>query len=276
MICPHCSSNHIKKDGQERLAKRLRCCTCRRTFTDRSATPFARLQWPREVVVTAVRWYFTFRLSAVNVRDLLAERGIDVSARTVLRWAHTFGPLLAAEWRRRAPRLSRCWFVDETYVRVDGQWKYLYRACDQHGQVVDVLLREQRDLASAEAFFEQAIRRRGVTPVVVITDKHQPYVRALQQHAPTALHIRTGLHRVREVTTKAIERSHVPVKDRLRPMRGLQTIGTGQRLLEGIEVAQGIRRLHSTAPVARRRPHICARAVVGTFDAIASSLRLLR
>lgn len=226
--------------------------------------------------MTAVRWYFTFRLSAVNVRDLLAERGIDVSARTVLRWAHTFGPLLAAEWRRRAPQVGHCWFVDETYVRVRGCWRYLYRALDQHGQVVDVLLREQRDLASAEAFFEQTIRRRGVTPAIVITDKHQPYVRALQQRVPPALHIQTGLHRVHGVTTKAVERSHVPIKDRLRPMRGLQTIGTGQRLLEGIETAQGIRRLHSTEPVSCRQSHICARAIVQTFDAIAGSLRLLR
>ena len=272
MPCSHCSSALTKKDGQMRLAQRFRCLACYRTFTDRSATPFTHLHWPREVVVTAVRWYFVFRLSAANVRDLLAERGIDVSARTVLRWAHTFGPLLAAEWRRRAPRVGWCWFVDETYVRVRGRWRYLYRACDQYGQVVDVLLREQRDLTSAEAFFEQAIRRRGVTPVVVITDKHQPYVRAVQQHVPTALHIRTGLHRARGVTTKAIERSHVPVKDRVRPMRGLETIGTGQRLLEGIEVAQGIRRLHTMATVTHHQPHTCARAVVQTFDAIASSL----
>jgi len=160
-------------------------------------------------------------------------------------------------------------------VRVRGHWRYLYRAIDQHGQVVDVLLREQRDLASAQAFFEQAIQRRGVTPVVVITDKQQPYVRAVQQHAPTALHIRTGLHRSRGVTTKAIERSHVPVKDRLRPMRGLETLGTGQRLLEGIEAARGIKRLHATATVTPHHPHAWARTVVKTFDAIASSLRLV-
>jgi putative transposase len=153
-------------------------------------------------------------------------------------------------------------------------WRYLYRAIDHHGQVVDVLLREQRDLASAEAFFEQAIRRRGVTPVVVITDKHRPYVRALQRYAPGALHIQTGLHRSRGVTTKAIERSHIPIKDRLRPMRGLGGMATGQRLLEGIEVAQGIRRIHMTAAV-RRHPHTSARAVVHTFGTIATSLRLL-
>lgn len=155
---------------------------------------------------------------------------------------------------------------------------YLYRAVDQHGQVVDVVLREQRDLVSAKAFFEQALRRRGVIPAVVITDKHQPYVRAVRQRVPTALHLQTGLHRAHGVTTKAIERSHVPVKDRLRPMRGLGGMATGGRLLEGIEVAHevahGINRLHTVAPGSSRHAHTCARAVVQMFEAIASSLRL--
>jgi transposase, IS6 family len=274
MTCPYCTFLRTKKDGRTRLAQRFRCLGCQRTFTDRSATPFSRLQWPRDVVITAVRWYFAFRLSAANVRDLLAERGIDVSARTVLRWAHTFGPLLARAWHGRAPRVGGCWFVDETYVRVRGHWRYLYRAVDQHGQVVDVLLREQRDRASAQAFFEQTMRRRGSTPVVVITDKHQAYMRAIQQQARTALHIQSGLHRVCGVTTKAIERSHVLTKDRLRPMRGLGGMATGGRLLEGIEVAQGIRRLHSMAPGTCRQPHTCARAIVETFNAIAYSLHL--
>jgi len=273
MTCPHCSSHGTKKDGRERLAQRCRCHACHRTFTDRSATPFAQLHWPREVVVTAVRWYFAFRLSAANVRDLLAERGINVSSRTVLRWAHRFGPLMATEWRRRAPRVGRCWWVDETYVRVHGQWSYLYRAVDEHGQVVDILLREHRDLASAEAFFEQAIRRRGVTPAVVITDKHQPYVRAVGENTPKALHIRTGLHRLHGETTKVIERSHVPIKDRLRPMRGLHSIPTGRRLLDGVEVAQGIRRIHSCGTVYVSH-HQRARAAMQTFEALASSLRL--
>jgi transposase, IS6 family len=171
----------------------------------------------------AVRWYGRFRLSVADVRDLLAERGIDVSARTVLAWVHTFGPLLAAEARRHAPPAGRCWYVDETYVRVGGRWMYLYRAVDEQGQVIDVLLREQRDLTSARAFFVQAIARRGVRPVLVVTDKHPAYRRAVRHHARGARHVRTGLHRARGETTKPVERSHVPIKDRLRPMRGLQS-----------------------------------------------------
>jgi transposase-like protein len=136
------------------------------------------------VIIMAVRWYFCYRLSAANVRNLLAERGLDVSRQTVVDWVQKFGVLLAEAGRRHAKPLGRRWFVDETYVRVGKKWSYLYRAVDEDGQVVDVLLREKRDLESAEAFFERAIKRRGVVPSEVVTDKHRAYLRAVKQHAP--------------------------------------------------------------------------------------------
>jgi IS6 family transposase len=152
----------VKQDGLGPSPRqRFRSRRCRRTFTERTGTPFAGHRWPLEVITTAVRRYFRFRLSAADVRDLPAERGIDVSARTVLAWAHTSGPLLAAEGRRHARPGGIRWYADETYVRVGGRWAYRYRAVDEQGQVVDVLLRAQRDLASARAFFDQAIARRG-------------------------------------------------------------------------------------------------------------------
>ncbi len=190
----------------------------------------------------AVRWYFSYRLSAANVRNLLAERGLDVSRQTVADWVQKFGVLLAEVARRYAKPLGRRWFVDETYVRVGKTWAYLYRAVDEAGQVVDVLLRGRRDLESAEAFFAQAIKRRGVVPDEVVTDKHRAYLRAVRQHAPNAKHHRTGLHRKRALTTKPIERAHVLIKDRLRAMRSLSSIPTGQHLLAGIELARAVQR----------------------------------
>jgi transposase-like protein len=269
----------LKKDGRAPAGgQRFRCPACRRTRTDRTGTPFAGHRWPAEVITTAVRWYFRYRLSVADVRDLLAERGIDVSARTVLTWAHRFGPLLAAAARRVARPVGRRWWADETYVRVAGRWAYLYRAVDERGQVIDVLLRERRDLASARAFFDQAIARRGVRPTVVITDKHAAYPRAVRRRTWRATHIRTGLHRARGETTKAIERSHVPIKDRLRPMRGVQSVATGQRLLEGIEAVQAIYRDHlgatGGAPPARHVASARARHAAAVFHQLASTLRL--
>jgi transposase, IS6 family len=239
--CAHCQSTRVKRDGRNRAGQqRFRCRACRRTCTERSATPFAGYRWPPEIITMAVRWYGQYRLSVANVRDLLAERGIDVSARTILSWVHTFGPLFAQAVRRHARPLGVRWYCDETYVRVGGAWAYLYRAVDESGQVVDVLLRADRDLGSARAFFRQAIRRRGGSPEEVVTDKHRAYPRAIREEAPEARHIATGLHRAVGPTTRPVERSHVPVKDRVRPMRGLQGIGTGQRVLEGVEAAQAV------------------------------------
>ncbi len=105
--CPRCAATNVKQDGRAGDAQRYRCQSCRRTFTERTGTPFAGHRWPREVIVTAVRWYCAFRLSAANVRDLLAERGFDVSARTVLHWVQKFAPLLACVGRRAAGRPGR-------------------------------------------------------------------------------------------------------------------------------------------------------------------------
>ncbi len=146
---------------------------------------------------------------------------------------------------------------------------------DEAGQVVDVLLREKRDLESAKGFFEQATKRRGMVPNEVITDKHRAYLRAVKQYAPNAKHRRTGLHRKRALTTKPIERSHGPIKDRVKPMRCLGSVATGQRLLEGALLAQAVQRgdirppgLSDTGPV-----HECAKLGVATFSWLASGLR---
>jgi transposase-like protein len=168
-----------------------------------------------------------------------------VSKRTVLRWVQVFGPLLAAEVRRhRRPLGSRC-YVDEVFFFRGKDKHYLYRAVDETGQVVDVLFREHRDTESAVAFFRQALARTGWSPTQVISDHHQPYVRAVQEVLPDAEHVRTGLHRARGETTKAIERSHVFVRDRLRASRGVKTLATGQRFFEGFEALHALRRGHA-------------------------------
>ncbi len=278
--CPRCHSPAVRKDGRPAPAlQRYRCHGCRRTFTTRTGTPFAGYRWPREIIVLAVHWYCSMRLAAANVVALLAERGVDVSARTVLTWVHTFGPILAEAGRRRSRQLGRRWWCDETYIRLRGRWAYLYRAIDEDGQVVDVLLREHRDLDSARAFFARAIQQRGLTPDEVLTDGHPAYRRAIQEHAPRARHVVTGLHRAAGyATTQPIERSHVPIKDRVRPMRGVQSIATGQRLVEGVTLAQAIRRgdvaWEGAGELTRLSVQGRARRTVATFQGLASELRL--
>jgi putative transposase len=140
----------------------------------------------------AVRWYCSLPLSAAQVVRLLTGRHIDVSARTVLNWVQRFGPQLAAVIRQYRRRVGRHWTVDEVFCFRGKQKLYLYRAVDEHEQVIDVLLRDKRDRASAEAFFRQALARADVTPKAVITDHHQPYVKAVATVIPFARHVRTG------------------------------------------------------------------------------------
>ena len=126
---------------------------------------------------------------------------------------------------------------------LSGQAKiYVYRAVDEHGQVIDVLLREKRNRSSAEAFFRHAVARTEVTPKAVITDHHQTYVKAVATVIPLARHMRTGLHRRRGYTTQPVERSHIPTRDRLRGTRGLRAGHTGQKFLESFEALHALRR----------------------------------
>ena len=148
-ICPSCQQPGAKRDGHDPVGRqRFACHVCGRDFTARSSSAFAGYRWPEEVILLAVRWSLSHPLSAASVMELLAERGIDVSRRTVLRWVQTFGPLLAAEVRKHRRPLSTKCYVDEVFFFRGKDKHYRYRAVDEHGQVVDVLFREQRDTES--------------------------------------------------------------------------------------------------------------------------------
>jgi hypothetical protein len=140
------------------------------------------------VITVAVRWYLRYGLSYRDVEELLAERGIEVDHVTVYRWVQRFTPLFADAARPARHATGDRWFVDETYVTVAGRWRYLYRAVDQFGQVIDVLLAEQRDTAAARRFFTHALKHRPA-PVEVTTDKAGPYLWVLDELVPAAAHL---------------------------------------------------------------------------------------
>ena len=160
--CPFCQQPASKRDGFDAAGRqRYACHSCCRDFTARSVSAFAGHRWPAEVVLLAVRWSLSHPLSAASVMELLAERGIDVSKRTILRWVQAFGPLLAAEVRKHRRPLGQKCYVDEVFFFRRKEKRYLYRAVDERGQVVDILFREHRDTDSAVAFFRQALARTG-------------------------------------------------------------------------------------------------------------------
>jgi putative transposase len=170
--------------------------------------------------------------------------------------------------------------VDEAFCFRGGQKRYLYRAIDQHGQVVDIVLRDKRDRASAMAFFRRALSRTGTSPHTVVSDHHRAYIKAVATTVPSARHIRTGLNRARGETTKPIERSHIATRDRLRSARGLKTVGTGQRFLECFEGLQALRRgdVKLRALVPRYQPtkvslHETTRAVMVAMNVLEAQLK---
>src|SRR2546421_3816744 len=139
------------------MLKRVRrSCRVRPVPPPRSR--FARFRFPPEVIVLAVRWYLRFGLSYRDVEELLAERGIEVDHVTVYRWVQRFTPLLADAARPCRHAVGDRWYVDETYVKVAGRWRYVYRAVDQYGQIIDVYLSARRDTRAARRFFTMALR----------------------------------------------------------------------------------------------------------------------
>lgn len=199
----------------------------------------------------AVRWYLRYGLSYRDVEELLAERGVNVDHVTVYRWVQRFTPefIEAARPRRHMP--GDRWFVDETYVKVNGGWTYLYRAVDQFGQVIDVWLSVRRDLTAARTFFTRALAT-GVVPVEVTTDRAHAYPRVLDELAQTAM------HNTEQYANNRVEADHGRLKARLRPMRGLKTFRSARILATGHAFVQNLRRGHydiaTDEPTHRRLP----------------------
>lgn len=127
-----------------------------------------RLHCPLEVMLACVRWYTAYPLSFRNIEEMMAERRVFVDHSTLHRWSIKMLPVLAAICRRRKRPVGLSWRMDETYVKVAGQWKYLYRVVDRDGDTVDFLLRAMRDHAAARAFFERAIERHEVPEKITI------------------------------------------------------------------------------------------------------------
>jgi transposase-like protein len=199
---------------------------------------FAGFRFPADVILVAVRWYLRYNLSYRDVEELLVERGVEVDHVTVYRWVQRFTPLLVdiARFRRHSP--GDRWYVDETYVKVAGVWRYVYRAIDQHGQVIDVLVSAHRDAAAARRFFRRAISTLKVKPSEVVTDAAAVYPAVLGELLPAAW------HHVEQYANNPIEADHSQLKQRLRPMRGLRTDQTAQIIIAGHGFMQNLRRGH--------------------------------
>ncbi len=164
MACPHCATTITRAlTKRTQLGYRIFCCSvCDRQFTERTGTPFNRLEFPTDIVLLVVLWRVRYKLSLRDLAEMCLERGFACTHAAVRAWEARFAPRMADQLRaKRTGQASRSWYVDETYITVNGRWCYLYRAIDRNGNLIDCRLSERRDLDAAKRFFIQAVGTMG-------------------------------------------------------------------------------------------------------------------
>ena len=198
-----------------------------------------RMHYPLEVMLVCVRWYAAYPLSFRQIEELMAERGVGVDHSTLHRWSIKILPVLAAAFRLRKRAVGTSWRMDETYVKVSGQWKYLYRAVDRDGDTIDFLLRAKRDHAAARAFFERAIDLHGMPEKITIDKSGSNTAAIASSQADSDLCIEM---RQSKYLNNIVEQDYRAVKCITRPMLGFKSFRCARVLIAGIETMHMIRK----------------------------------
>ena len=190
-----------------------------------SSLSYARHRFPPVIIQHAVWLYFRFALSYRDVEDMLAERGIDASYETVRRWVLKFGRIYAERIRRRRPQPSERWHLDEVFLKIGGKTVYLWRAVDDEGEILDVLVQRKRDRKAALKLLRKLLKRQGYVPDSIVTDRLRSYSAALRDLAPADRHVTGGR------SNNRAEVSHQPTRRRERQQLRFKSPGSAQRFL---------------------------------------------
>ena len=188
-------------------------------------------RFPSEVISHAVWLHHRFSLSFRDVEDLLAERGINVTYETIRQWCRTFGLEYARRLRRRRGRQGDTWYLDELFVRMQGRTQYLWRAVDEDGDVIDILVQPRRNRRAAIRFFRKLLKTQGAIPRCLITDKLPSY------QVPSVMHCTAPY------ANNRVEVFHQPTRYRERQMRGFKSIAHLQRFASVHGVVQNLFRV---------------------------------
>ncbi|MFE5097525.1 IS6 family transposase [Streptomyces sp. NPDC056638] len=182
-------------------------------------------RYPVEVISYCVWLYHRFPLSFREAEELMLERGVVVSYETVRRWCLKFGQAYANALGRRRSRPGDKWHLDEVFIKINGELKHLWRAVDQDGNVLDILVQNRRDKAAARRFFRKLLKKTRSVPRVVVTDKLRSYGAAHREVMPSVE------HRFHKGLNNRAENSHQPTRQRERAMKGFRSVGGAQRFL---------------------------------------------
>jgi putative transposase len=208
---------------------------------------YARHRFPAEVISYAVWLYFRFPLSLRMVEEMLAARGIRVSYETVRQWAMKFGQGFAHQIRRRLPAPGDKWHLDEVVISIAGRKHWLWRAVDQHGVVLDILVQSRRDTKVAKRLLRKLLKKQGIVPRVMITDKLTSYGAAKRDIMPGVE------HRQHKGLNNRAENSHQPTRRRERIMKRFKSTGQAQRFLSAHDQVANLFRHPANSNAADRR-----------------------
>jgi putative transposase len=192
---------------------------------EKSTSLYKRHRFPSEIIQYAVWLYHRFNMSHRDIEDLLAERGIEVSYEAIRLWCNKFGPHYARRLKRRHQGYGDTFYIDEVFVKIRGLQKYLWRAVDQDGEVIDVFLQSRRDGATAKRFFKRLLRNHGNEPRKIVTDKLKSYGVAHRELIPESIHDTS------QSANNRAELSHQPTRVRERGMRRFKSMQQAQRFL---------------------------------------------
>jgi len=195
---------------------------------------YRRHRFPPQIIGHAVWLYHRFSLSFRDVEDLLAQRGVEVSYETIRRWCLKFGPGYGARARRRRPRLGDIWHLDEVFVKIDGHQQYLWRAVDQDGDVIDILVQARRDRRAARRFLRKLVKGQVCEPIRLVTDKLRSYGPAHREIMPSVV------HDTKQYANNRAEVSHQPTRQRERQMRRFKSRSQAQRFLSLHGIVQNL------------------------------------
>jgi putative transposase len=193
--------------------------------TPTRTNPYKRHRFPAEIISHCVWLYFRFCLSYRDVEELLRERGVPLTYEAVRYWCRKFGQAYANQLRHRRPRPGDKWHLDEVFLSIRGQRHYLWRAVDQDGHVLDILVQRRRDRMAAKTFFRKLLKGLTYVPRVIITDQLRSYGAAIREMLPGVA------HRQHRYLNNRAENSHQPTRQRERRMQGFQSPGHAQRFL---------------------------------------------
>ncbi len=199
-------------------------------------------QFEAEIIVCAVRWYLRYSLSYREVQELLVERGIRVDHSTIWRWVQRYAPELELRQREYLKPTNKSWRVDETYIKVKGEWCYLYRAVDSTGATIEFFLSVFRDKDAAQSLFRRAIRHNAPPPRVINTDQAPTYPTAISELQKSGYLPRRCRHRPVQYLNNVIEQDHRFVKKRIVAKQGFRAVASARRTVDGYEAIHRMRK----------------------------------